>query len=254
MKRQIFYLAAAVGIIIQFCACSKPAPTPVGVLLNRAADKAAEGDWPYADGMAKEVLKQQKHNAAALMIRALACYNMDSRSEAVDHAIHAARVEPELFLAHYIQGMLLSRNGKPELALKALKEARRLRPNDINTLILLAENSIAVRRYQEAAGYFKLLGKNPGYLRSAYLWNGLGVCHAFTNPSMALKFFRMAERYEPNNPVTTLNLAVLYDRYLKNPGNARQSYDRFTRLTMGRAEYDTLRRQVESRLRSLPVR
>ena len=254
MKRKIFYLAMAVGIIMQFCACSKTEAVPVGVLLNKAADKAEEGDWPQADSMAKEVLKQQKHNADALMIRALACYNKDSRNEAVEYAIHAARVKPELFLPHYIQGMLLSKNGKPELALKALKEARRLRPNDINTLILLAENSIAVRRYQEAAGYFKLLGKNQNYLRSAYLWNGLGVCYAFINPQMALKFFRQAEYYEKNNAVTALNFAVLYDLYLKDARNARDYYDRFTSLSMGRAEYDTLRRQVESRLRSLPVR
>jgi len=253
MKRQIFYLAAAIAVVMQFCGCSKPV-APVGVLLNQAVQKAAEGNWRDADELAKQVLKQQKHNADALMLRALAQSNLDFRHEAVEYAIHAARVEPDLFLAHYIQGMLLSKNGKPEAALKALKEARRLRPNDINTLILLAENSVAVRRYQEAAGYFKLLGKNPNYLRSSYLWNGLGVCHAVINPQMALKFFRMAERYESNNPVTALNLAVLYDQYLKNPKAARLNYDRFTRLTMGRAEYDTLRRQVESRLSSLPVR
>lgn len=253
MKRTIIYLAAAIAVVIQFSGCSKPAP-PVGVLLDQAVQKAAEGNWRDADELAKQALKQQKHNANALMLRALAQSNLDFRHDAVEYAIHAARVEPDLFLAHYIQGMLLSKNGKPEAALKALKEARRLRPNDINTLILLAENSVAVRHYQEAAGYFKLLGKNRNYLRSSYLWNGLGVCHAPINPPMALKFFRMAERYEPNNPVTALNFAVLYDQYLKNPNAARQNYDRFTRLTMGRAEYDTLRRQVESRLRSLPAR
>ena len=253
MKRKIIYLAAAIAVVMQFSGCSKPA-APVGVLLNQAVQKAAEGNWRDADELAKQALKQQKHNANALMLRALAQSNLDFRHEAVEYAILAARVEPDLFLAHYIQGMLLSKNGKPEAALKALKEARRLRPNDINTLILLAENSVAVRHYQEAAGYFKLLGKNPNYLRSAYLWNGLGVCHAVIKPAMALKFFRMAERYESDNPVTALNLAVLYDQYLKNPNAARQNYDRFTRLTMGRAEYDTLRRQVESRLRSLPVR
>ena len=250
MKRKIFYLAAVFGVMMLFCGCSKPA-LPVGILLNQAMQKASEGNWKEADELAKQVLQQQKHNADALMLRALAQNNLDSRHEAVENAIHAARIKPDLFLAHYIQGMLLSKNGKPELALKALKEARRLRPQDINTLILLAENSIAVRQYQEAAGYFKLLGKNQNYLKSAYLWNGLGVCYAVINPAMALKFFNMAKRYEPEYPVTALNLAVLYDKYLKDPKNARSNYEEFNRLTMGRSEYDTLRRQVESRLSSM---
>ena len=252
MKRKILF-AAAFAVILTMSGCSKPA-VPVGVLLDQAAGKASEGDWAAAGRLAGEALKQDKQNADALMLKALACSNLDARHEAVEYAIQAAQVRPQLFLAHYLQGMLLSKNGKPDAALKALKEARRLRPDDTNTLILLAENSVAVRRYQEAAGYFKLLGKNQNYLRSAYLWNGLGVCHAVINPTMALKFFQMAERFEPNNAVTALNLAVLYDQYLKKPDDARQNYDRFTRLTMGRAEYDTLRRQVESRLSSLPVR
>lgn len=253
MKRKIIFLAAAFGVIMQFSGCSKPL-VPVGTLLNQAMQKAAEGNWQDADELAKQALKQQKHNADALMLRALARNNLDYRSEAVEYAIHAARVKPDLFLAHYIQGMLLSKNGKTELALKALKEARRLRPDDVNTLILLAENSIAARRYQEAAGYFKLLGRNPNYLKSAYLWNGLGVCHVIINPAMALKFFRMAERYEPNDAVTALNLAVLYDQYLKDAENARRNYEHFSRLTMGKAEYDTLRRQVELRLNSMKDR
>ena len=254
MKRNIiFFLAAAAGIMMQFSGCSKPA-VPVGILLNQALDNATEGNWKNADELAKQVLQQQKHNADALMLRALAQNNLDHRTEAVEFAIHAARVKPDLFLAQYIQGMLLSKNGKPELALKALREARRLRPDDTNTLILLAENSIAVRRYQDAAGYFKLLGRNQTYLKSAYLWNGLGFCYTSINRDMALKFFRMAERYEPENPVTALNLAVLYDKHLKDAKNARLNYENFNRLTMGKAEYDALRLEVGSRLNSLEDR
>ena len=253
MKWKILSLAAAFGIMLPFCGCSKPA-VPVGTLMNQAVQKASEGNWRAADELAKQALKQQKDNADALMLRALAQNNLDFRHEAVENAIHAARIKPELFLAHYIQGMLLSKNGKPDLALKALKEARRLRPDDVNTLILLAENSIAVKRYQEAAGYFKLLGKNPNYLHSAYLWNGLGVCHAVINPAMALKFFRMAARYEQENPITVLNQAILYDKYLNDQEKAKQGYEQFGRLTAGRAEYDTYRRQVESRLNSMKDR
>ena len=235
------------------CGCSKPEP-PTGVLLHQAAAKAAEGDWTGADQLAKQVLRKEKDNASALMIRALAQNSLDSRNEAVGYAIHAARVQPDQFLPHYIQGMLLSRNGKPELALRALKEARRFRPDDINTLILLAENSIAVKRYREAAGYFKLLARDQSYRTSPYLWNGLGLCYTASSPHMALKFFQMAERYAPDDPVTILNLAVLYDDRLKDEEKARSGYERFIQAVTGKAEYDGIRSQAEFRLNSMKGR
>ena len=256
MKRKILSLAY-LGTISLFCGlicgCSEP-EAPAGLLLHNAAARASEGDWVAADQLAKQVLRQDKNNASALMLRALARNCLEPRSEAVEYAIQAARLQPEQFLPHYIQGMLLSRNGKPELALRALKEARRLRPDDINTLILLAENSIAVKRYREAAGYFKLLARNQNYRTSPYLWNGLGICYTSRSPQMALKFFRMAERYAPNDPVTLLNLAVLYDVYLKQEPEARSCYERFIRSAVGKAEYDGVRSQAEFRLDSMKGR
>lgn len=252
MKLGIIYLAA-IFTVLHLSGCSQP-EVPAGALLNQAAAKASEGNWAGADALAKQVLKQDKHNVNALMLRALARNNLDARSEAAEYAIHAARVRPDLFLAQYIQGMLLSRNGKPELALKALREARRLRPDDVNTLILLAENSLAVRRYEDAAGYFKLLARHPGYRNSSYLWNGLGICHTVLNPKLAMKFFRVAQRNAPNDPVTALNVAVVYDRYLKDRARAAAGYERFIRLATGKAEYDTIRQQAEYRLDSMKGR
>lgn len=255
MKRTLLLFAAAFAAVLFISSCSKPA-VPVGVLLDQAAGKASEGDWAAAGRLAGEALKQDKQNADALMLKALACSNLDARHEAVEYAIQAARIRPQLFLAQYIQGMLLSKNGKPDLALKALKEARRLRPGDVNTLILLAENAMAVQRYQEAAGYFKLLAMQDKSFRSSpYLWNGLGVCYSARDPRLAQQFFQMGARYAPNDPITALNQAVLYDRYLrqkdKDNANAIRSYERLIRLTDGKAEYDSIRRQAAFRLNAL---
>ncbi len=249
-KRNSLVWIAAVFNCIWLCSCSEPA-VPVGTLLNNAAGKAAEGDWTSADQLASQALKQDANNADALMLLALARDHLDSRNEAVEYAIQAARVRPDHFLPHYIAGMLLSKDGKTDLALRALKEARKFRPDDLNTLILLAENSIEAKRYKDAAGYFKLLARNPDYRNSPYLWNGLGVCFTESSPSHALKFYQMAERYGQNDPVTILNLGVLYDRYLKQEAEARQYYERFVQLAVGKTEYDSIRGAVEFRLDSM---
>ena len=254
MQGKIFYPAAVmIAVCILICGCSDPV-VPAGALLDQAVKKAAEGDWAEADQLAKQVLKQNKNHADALMIRALAQNSLDVRNEAVEYAIHAAKVKPDHFLPHYIQGMLLSKNGKPDLALLALKEARRFRPDDINTLILLTENSMALKRYKEAAGYLKLLARNQSYRTSSYLWNGLGICFTASSPQMALRFFRMAERYAPDDPITALNLAILYDSRLKQIADARHYYERFFRFSAGKAEYDVIRGQAELRLNSIQER
>lgn len=253
-RQKVFFLTAATAFCGLFlCGCSDPI-VPTGVLLHDAASKASEGNWSEADLLAKKALKQDQNNADALMIRALARNSLDSSGDAVEYAIRATRIRPDHFLPHYIQGMLLSKNGKPELALRSLKEARRYRPHDINTLLLLAENSIAVKRFREAAGYFKLLARNQDYRTSPYLWNGLGICYASSSPQMALRFFQRAERYAPNDPVTLLNLAVLYDAFLREEQQARSYYERFTRITIGKAEYDKLRADAEFRLDSMKGR
>lgn len=266
----------AAAVLAGLCGCSEPEAGP-GTLLNQAVDKASEGSWSAAYQLAERAWKQNKSNADALMLMALAQNNLDSGDAAVSYAIQAARLKPDLFTAQYIQGMLLSTNNKPDLALKALKDALRLRPGDVNTLILLVENSIATRHYQDAARYLKLLAKNPAYQKSSYVWNGLGTCYAVTSPDMALRYFRMAETLMPNDPTAALNLAVLYDTRLARSAAARAEwakrtrrkpedygkdcsdmaqryYNRFIRMTAGKAEYDTLRRQAELRLDSLKGR
>ena len=265
--------AVAAALLGVLCACSEQEAGP-GTLLNQAADKAAEGNWAAADQLAAGALKQKKDDPDALMLLALARNSLDARDEAVSYAIQAARLKPDSFTAQYIQGMLLSSNGKPDLALKALKDALRLRPDDVNTLILLVENSIAARRYSDAAQYLKILARNPAYQKTSYVWNGLGTCYAVSAPEMALRYFRMAETLLPNDPVAALNLAVLYDTRLgrspqaradwaKRTGNdpagfekecslmAQRYYTRFLRMTERKTEYDTIRSQAAARLDGL---
>ena len=279
MKRNHLHLAlaiAAASVLAALCACSEPEAAP-GTLLNQAADKAAEGNWAAADQLATLALKQDKANADALMLLALARNNLDARDEAVSYAIQAARLKPDHFTAQYIQGMLLSSNNKPDLALKALKDALRIRPDDVNTLILLVENSIAARHYSDAAQYLKMLAKNPAYQKTSYVWNGLGTCYAVSSPDMALRYFRMAETLIPNDPASALNLAVLYDTRLRRSAQARADwakrtqndpagfekecslmaqryYTRFIRMTEKKTEYDTIRSQAGARLDALKGR
>ncbi|OQA85975.1 MAG: hypothetical protein BWY31_01594 [Lentisphaerae bacterium ADurb.Bin242] len=236
--------------VLFLCACSAP-PEPVGSLLSKACAKASNGDWLGADTLARQVLKQENANIDALLLCALARSNLDSEREAIDYAMKAAELAPGNFHAQYIKGFLLYKSGKYDLALGPLRAARNLREDDLNTLILLAQTSYVRKNLIQSAGYYSLLVRIPKYGNSPLPWNGIGVCYAQSNPRKALAFFRKAEQLSPYDPATALNLAVLYDVHLRQPAAAKSYYERFLRLSTGKAEYDSIRGTAELRFDSM---
>lgn len=253
MTRKCSFIAGMAGLFIFFCGGCSKAPEPVETLLEHGAERAAAGDWSGADAAAGKALKQRKNQVNALLLRAMARNNLDCCAEAQEYAMRAAQLDPKSFLAQYLKGMLLSKNGKPGLALAALREARRMRPDDLNTLILLAESSLKAKKYDAAAGYFKHLARSPEYRSTPYPWNGIGVCYAAHAPRKALAFFHMAERLAPGDPGAAVNLAVICDK-LRALDTARSYYRRFLLLTEGKAEYGAIRAAAKLRLESIPNR
>lgn len=255
MKNRIcFCMAAVLGIWLLGSGCSRE-NVPAGVLLENALVRAESGDWAAAGDLAGKVLKQEKNNVDALLIKALAESNLGKSASALDHALLAATLAKDSFLSQYIKGMLLYRAGKHALAIAPLQEANRLRPGDINTLVLLAKSTFALKKYNAAAGYFARIARTERYRRSPLPWNGIGVCMAYFNPGKALPYFRMAsERIAPGDGLTHYNLAVLYDSYLQNRSQAIRSYERFLEQAIGKMEFDDLRARAELRLDTLKNR
>lgn len=250
MKYTHIFLFGTLLFPLLFSACSAQ-PEPVSVMLSKACAKAVDGDWLGADNLAKQILKQEKNNVDALMLYALSRSNLDSPREALDCAMKAAELAPGNFYAQYIKGFLLYKSGKYDMALAPLRAARNLREDDMNTLILLAQASLAQKNMDQSAGYYSMLIRIPQYGNTPLPWNGIGVCYAAKNPRKALAFFRKAEQLSPNDPPTALNLAVLYDFHLRQPATAKAYYERFLRLSTGKAEYDSIRGTAELRLDSM---
>ena len=251
MKKQYIYSIVAALTVLFVNGCSGP-EVPVNVMLEDAYQKAETGDWTAADKLAANVLKREGNNVNALILRAMSCSHHDEQQKALDYAIAAANLKPNLFLAQYLKGQLLYKSRKYDLAQVALKAALKLRPNDQNTLILLAQATLHQKQYMVSATYFARLAKQNPQIRSTSLpWNGIGICYARTMPTKAKQFFRQAEKIAPYDPVTSLNLAVFYDRYNRNRMLACQYYQRFIRLSTGKAEYDMIRGSAQSRLDSI---
>ena len=252
-KKTYFSLSVLLGIWLFSSGCSGD-NVPPGLQLERSLEKAVAGDWKSAQNLAEKVLKQDKKNVDALLLSALARSSQGNTKGALDHALQAAALAKDSFLCQYVKGMLLYREGKHALSIPPLQEALRLRPGDINTLVLLAKSTYALKKYDNAAGYYARIAQNSRYKRNALPWNGIGVCLSYSSPVRALPYFQMASRIAPEEALTSFNMAVLYDRYLQKKPLAIRAYERFLEQSIGRMELDDLRARAELRLDTLKTR
>lgn len=249
--KHIQILAFAISFSVLLLSGCSGQQEPVATLLSKACAKATNGDWPAADVLAGQVLKQEDKNVDALLLCALAKSNMGAEREALDFAMKAAELAPTSFHAQYIKGFLLYKSGKYDLAIDPLRAARNLREDDLNSLILLAQASYAKKNMVQAAGYYSILLRIPKYGNTPMPWNAIGVCYAQSEPRKAQAFFRKAEQIAPADPATALNMAVLLDVNLRQPAAAKAYYERFLTLSTGKAEYDSVRGTAELRLDSM---
>ena len=66
----------------------------------------------------------------------------------LDLALHAARLDPEDYLAHWVLGRLYTFQGKQTQGLAAFDRALQINPNDANVLAILSEHLIYANRAQ----------------------------------------------------------------------------------------------------------
>lgn len=240
-------------VSILFSGCSSQKDTPDG-MLSKALSCAVNGDWSKAGSLSEEVLKQNPSHVEALLLNALALSYQDRIQNAIDESLKAVQISPNLFTAQYLKGYLLYKNKNYDQCIEPLRAARAIRPNDLNTAILLAQASLMLKNTTAAAGYYKLIARDPRFNSNPASWTGLGMAFLKTNPNLSNSYFRIAEKKAPLNPATALNLAVLNDEYLRKKAVASEYYQKFLRLSQGKPEFDPQREQVRKRLSEIAAR
>ncbi len=220
--------------------------------LAKASERVANGDWNGALKLARRAVELEPDNVAALLFRATASEKCDERDRALDSALQAVKINPESFAAQYTLGRLYSADpARYADAMNALEQAFRLKPDDVDTLILLCNVSVSMRARQ-AVRYLQMLKRRPEFAKNPALDNQLGVALVRAgNFNAAKQAFMDACRNSKNNPDMVYNMGTFLYRYTASKANARGFYNFFLRLTAGKPEYAAARARVEARLRQL---
>jgi len=249
----IFCLASAA----LFSACSKKADLPVAELLRKSFDGAKNGDWKTALNYAQAAYKQAPDDTSVLILLALSQENQEQEQNALETIRKAAESDKKSFMAQYTYGRMLFQAGKFEQALIPLKAAYSLKPDDVNTLILLEKTS-SFCKTRETFQYCEILWKDPMFKsrfnngKNPFVMNEMGLYYATRkNPKKAISAFSYAERLAPDQPQIQLNLAIVYDYMQNDRAKAIPHYEKYLRMTSNMTGFETERLDVSRRIQEI---
>ena len=236
---------AAVCAAFLLAACG-PEPT-ADEWMRRSLASAKEAKWSRALDQAENAVEKAPGDTLATVLYASALENNDRPDEALNAAVRAG-ADSSSFIAQYTLGRLYCRRQKYDSSVKPLTRALELRPDDANTLILLARAKLRLNT-EDALNLNKRLLSIPQFSQSAVVYNELGVIQVLKGePKKATALFLKALSLDADNPHLNLNNAILHDYYLGDLMKARQYYNSFLRLTANRRELLDEYKDVQTRL------
>lgn len=218
-------------------------------LLGRAYSLSSEGNWSSALKYAQAAAERAPENADAQVMLALVYENTEKPQLALQYARAAVKSDPKSFLAQYTLGRLYAKSpGKVQDSIEPLKRALKIKPDDVNTITLLAEASQTLGLL-DTIHYFKRLSTCKRYEKSPAPWNQMGIIYALQNDLRnAARCFVTAYNRDPKNHTIVLNFAIFLDQYINNQQRALSYYKEFLRLVDGNSAYAETSRKVRERI------
>ena len=245
MKLFKSFCFAAVCAAFLLTACG-PEPT-ADEWMQRSLASAKEAKWGRALDQAANAVDKAPGNTLANVLLAIALENNNRPEEALNAAVRAG-ADQSCFIAQYTLGRLYCRHQKYDSSIKPLTRALELRPDDANTLILLARAKLHLNT-EDAMNRNKSLLSIRQFSQSPVIYNELGVLYILKGePKNAQRFFFRALELDADNPFLHLNSAILYDYHLGDLMKARQYYNSFLRLAANRRELLDEYKEVQTRL------
>lgn len=218
----------------------------------RLAEAGDSDSWQQVQKKTERCLNAGADTPAVRELHILSLIRTGQLEKAQHKAQEAVQKYPDHFLLQYLLGNATYQRGKYIDALKPLRTAHRLNPENLNALILLAD---CARRQNipDAVAYYNQLMTRQAFtgVERAVPLNELGVFYVQQGHyPEAMSQFSQAIHYSGNsNPLFYLNAAVMYDQYRRDTELARKFYIKF--LLEAGTKFSDLTATVRNRLRQL---
>lgn len=247
-KITLFLITVSIAIVLTSCG---PDRRSTAEILDDAAKAGNENKWQDALYEAKKAARREPQNPSALMMLAIAYENTGRKDLAVQAARTAAGLATDDYSAQYLLGRLYYESPKNiQDCIEPLLRARKIKPDDPNTLILLGQSARKLN-LQNPEQYYEVLTKTERFKNRPEPWNEMGVIYVSRNDlGRAANCFVNAYRTAPDNHIVVRNLAIFMDR-CNRKSKAVLFYKKYLDLIAGNPEMEHQRRQVRRRIREI---
>ncbi len=246
--RPLVILGLAATIAVGSGCEKKTAKLALSEALSLAEDGGSD-KWVQANALVENSIKQGVTDERVVKFYIICLYNLKKYKRALRITQEQLADNPDDFLVNYFAGKIYYETEQYQTAETYLTRCNSIRPNHLDTLVLLTNCSRRLNHPRTAELYEKLLGTTE-FSRSFLAMNGLGVCYTEQKRyPHAMSKFSSALKYSDQHPMVHLNIAILGDRYLHLPEIAERHYQQF--LDSSSRGYSRTRNQVIARLENM---
>ena len=245
-------MASVAAMLVFLSACNRMSSMTTTELLDKAAEAAQSGKWPMTIKFAKVAVEREPANTSAFILLAMAYENTGKSEQSIEAARKAVKLEPDNFMAQYTLGRLYAVDqNKLQDAVEPLLRALKLRPNDPDTLLLLADCSQKLN-LPKTPDYYNLVVALPAFKKHHEPWNQLGVYYAEKgNLRNAALCFSQAYTLAPENHMVLLNFGIFFDKYVRKPDRALKYYQKYMEVTANNPEIEQKKQEIKARIKDL---
>jgi tetratricopeptide (TPR) repeat protein len=250
--RRILIVSFMIACAVFIAGCERTSSMTTSQLMDKSFNSAREGYWKKSLKYASAVVDREPSNADALILKAIACENTGKTELALQAAREAVKFAPDNFTAQYTLGRLYA--GDPQKiqdAIAPLLRALKIKPDDANTLVVLARCS-AKLNLDNTIKYYERLAQIPKFSKRPVIWNQMGLFYVNRKKLRNAAFcFVRAYNLAPENHRTVLNLATFMDHYAGKSQRAVKFYKKYLDLTSNNKELNKQRQQIQSRISTI---
>lgn len=239
--------------MMYFVSCSHESTVSNPELLRKAVKSAENAYWRKTEKLAHQAVKKNPRDANAQILLALAYEFNDKPQAALSSIKKASELDEKNFTAQYNCGRILLSHQRYDDAVSPLKKACRLKPSNKDSFAMLAE-CYSKLKHPKTLKIYTYLAKSSRYKNNPVPYNEIAFVLIEKNKAeTALKFFKKAAKLAPNNPITVMNIARVYDYYLEDPQSAVENYKEYLDMTEGNAYLNKERLKVQERIEQINI-
>ena len=180
--------------IFLFIAVVSAQPVDLGQKAQRATELVRQGKAEQAIPIYAEIARAAPLDAANLVNLAIAEFKAKRYRDSIEHARAALKLQPDLPGANLFLGASYAALGEHAQAVEPLERVFSRLPNDRNACAMLAEELLALERYDEAAKLFRKSSELAP--QSPKAWYGLGR----SDQALSEAAYRRLESTAPDSP------------------------------------------------------